>query len=67
MNVLNFTKKSFTKGGFRLVGNYINGLIFLAKKTVNKIAKASSEVNHQQKLNRINLKRNFWKKDIYKR
>lgn len=53
VSILAFAKKAFTKGSFRLVEVYINGLISLAKKTVNKIAKASSEINHQQKLNRI--------------
>ena len=67
ISILKFAKKAFTKGGFRLVGNYINGLIFLAKKTVNKIAKASSEVNHQQKLNRILNEAKFEKKFLEER
>lgn len=41
MNILNFAKKSFTKGSFRLVGNYIHGLITVEKKTIKKIAESS--------------------------
>lgn len=67
ISILNFAKKAFTKGSFRLVGVYINGLISLAKKTVNKIAKASSEVKHQQKLNRILTEAKFEKELLEER
>jgi len=67
ISILKFAKKAFTKGGFRLVGNYINGLISLAKKTVNKIAKASQGIKHQQKLNRILNEAKFEKKFLEER
>lgn len=51
MNLLAFAKVAFTKGSFRCVAQYINGLVSLAKKTVKKIAEASSEIKHQSKLN----------------
>ncbi len=53
MNILAFAKKAFTKGSFRKVIQYIDGLIVLAKKTVNKISEASSEINYQSALNRV--------------
>lgn len=37
VSILKFAKKSFTKGGFRYVANYISGLIASAKKTVKKL------------------------------
>lgn len=67
VSILKFAKKAFTKGGFRLAGIYINGLISIAKKTVNKIAKASTEINHQQKLNRILNEAKFEKEILEKR
>ena len=45
-SILNFAKKIFTKGSFRLVDNYISGLITLGKKSIKKIAKAA-KVNQQ--------------------
>ncbi len=45
-NILNFAKKVFTKGSFRLVNNYISGLIIHTKKSIKKIAKAL-KVNQQ--------------------
>lgn len=45
-NILNFAKKCFTKGSFRLVDKYISGLIAVGKKTINKISKFSG-INQQ--------------------
>lgn len=67
ISILKFAKKAFTKGGFRLAGIYINGIISLAKKTINKIAEASPEVKHQQKLNRILTEAKFEKELLEKR
>jgi hypothetical protein len=45
--LLNFTKKAFTKNGFRHITNYINGLIAINKKTIKSISKNSlDEKNH---------------------
>lgn len=65
MNILNFAKKNFTKGSFRLVGNYIQGLITVGKKTIKKIAKASG-VN-QQTLNYTLNEAKFDKEKLEKR
>lgn len=65
-NILNFAKKSFTKGGFRHVGNYINGLITITKKTVNKIAQYS-ETKYQSSLNRMLNEAKFDKEQLEKR
>jgi hypothetical protein len=44
---LNFTKTAFTKGGFRHITNYINGLIAINRKTIKSISKNSiDEKNH---------------------
>lgn len=51
MSILAFAKKAFTKGSFRHIVQYIDGLISLAKKTVNKIAQASLEIENQSALN----------------
>jgi hypothetical protein len=50
---LSFAKKAFTKGGFRHVTNYINGLITLNKKTVKQISKSSLEEKHHSAIGRI--------------
>ena len=50
---LNFAKIAFTKGGFRHVTQYINGLITLNKKTIRQISKASIEENHHSAINRV--------------
>tara|TARA_Y100000310_G_C20565100_1_gene755091 strand:+ start:90 stop:1265 length:1176 start_codon:yes stop_codon:yes gene_type:complete len=50
---LSFVKKAFTKGGFRHVTQYINGLITLNKKTIKKISEASVEEKHHSALNRV--------------
>lgn len=45
-SILKFAKKIFTKGSFRLVDNYVSGLIILTKKSIKKIAKAL-KINQQ--------------------
>jgi len=50
---LSFLRKCFTKGGFRHVVRYINGIIALNKKTVKQISKASVDDVDQSLLNRI--------------
>mgnify|MGYP001562469179 CR=1 FL=1 len=52
-NLLAFAKKSFTKGSFRHITQYVNGLIVLARKTVKKISEASSEIKNQSALNYV--------------
>lgn len=52
-SILKFAKNAFTKGSFRYVTQYVNGLISLAKKTVKKISEASSEIKHQSRLNYV--------------
>jgi len=52
-SILKFAKKAFTKGSFRYVTQYVNGLISLGKKTVKKISEASSEIKHQSNLNYV--------------
>ncbi|MBU0466944.1 MAG: transposase [Nanoarchaeota archaeon] len=52
-SILKFAKKAFTKGSFRYVTQYVNGLVSLAKKTVKKISEASSEIKHQSRLNYV--------------
>lgn len=64
-NILNFAKKIFTKGSFRLVNNYISGLITLTKQSVKKIAKIS-KVN-QQTLNYTLNEAKFEKDKLEKR
>ncbi|MBM3233074.1 transposase [Candidatus Pacearchaeota archaeon] len=50
-SILAFARKAFTKGSFRCIVQYVNGLISLADKTVKKISEASSEIRHQSELN----------------
>lgn len=50
---LSFAKKAFTKGGFRHVTNYIDGIITINKKTVKQISKASIEEKHHSAMGRI--------------
>ena len=66
MNVLNFTKKSFTKGGFRHITSYISGLIALNKKTARKIAQATRKKNHSA-INRIMEDAKFEKEQLEER
>lgn len=66
-SILKFAKKAFTKGGFRHVVQYVNGLIVLAKKTVKKISEASSEINNQSALNRVLTESKFEQETLQKR
>ena len=52
-SILAFAKKAFTKGSFRYITQYVNGLISLNKKTVKKISEASSEIKNQSALNYV--------------
>lgn len=51
--LLSFAKKAFSKGSFRHVINYINGLIASAKKTVKKIAEATPDEKSHCAIERI--------------
>ena len=67
-NVINFLKSGFkSSGSFRLVTQYVSGLISLNKKTVNKITEASSEIKHQSALNRVLTESKFEKQELEKR
>lgn len=66
-SILKFAKKAFTKGSFRYVTQYVNGLIILAKKTVKKISEASSEIKHQSALNRVLTEAKFEQEILEKR
>jgi len=52
-SILKFAKKAFNKGSFRLITQYVNGLITLSKKTVKKITEASTEIKNQSTLNYV--------------
>lgn len=65
-NLINFLKAGFTKGSFRYAIAYINGLITLTKKTVNKISNASQEIKYQP-LNRVLTEAKFEKELLEKR
>ncbi len=52
-SILAFAKKAFTKGSFRHIAQYVNGLIALGRKSVKKISEASSEIEHQSALNYV--------------
>lgn len=66
-SILKFAKRAFTKGSFRCFTQYVNGLIVLAKKTVNKISEASSEIKHQSALNRVLTEAKFEEEYLRKR
>lgn len=66
-SILKFAKRAFTKGSFRHFTQYINGLIVLAKKTVNKISEASSEIKYQSALNRVLTESKFEEEYLRKR
>ncbi len=66
-NILKFAKRAFTKGSFRSFTQYVNGLIVLAKKTVNKISEASSEIKYQSALNRVLTEAKFEEEYLRKR
>ena len=65
-SILKFAKKAFTKGSFRHVSQYVNGLISLAKKTVKKITEASSEIKNQSMLNYVLTEAKF-EEEVLKR
>jgi SRSO17 transposase len=66
--VINFLKAGFkSKGSFRLATEYVNGLISLGKKTVNKITQVSSKIKHQSALNRVLTESRFEKDKLEKR
>jgi len=66
--VINFLKVGFkSKGSFRNVTAYVNGLISLGKKTVNKISQASLEIKHQSALNRVLTESKFEKEKLEER
>jgi hypothetical protein len=66
-SILKFAKRAFTRGSFRCVTQYVNGLIVLAKKTVNKISEASSEIKYQSALNRVLTESKFEEEYLRKR
>ena len=66
--VINFLKAGFkSKGSFRHATAYVNGLIGLSEKTVNKISKASKDINHQSALNRVLTESKFEKEKLEER
>ena len=67
LNLLSFARKSFTKRGFRHVGNYITGLIASAKKTVKKIAEATPDERHHSAIDRILNEAKFEREKLEKR
>jgi len=66
-NLLAFAKVAFTKGSFRHITQYVNGLISLAKKTVKKISEASSEIKNQSSLNYALTEARFEQEALTKR
>lgn len=66
-SILAFAKKAFTKGSFRCIVQYVNGLIALAKKTVKKISDASSEIRNQSELNYVLTESKFEQEILTKR
>lgn len=50
---LSFAKGAFTKGGFRHLTNYVDGLIALNKKTIKQISNASLDEKYHTAMNRI--------------
>ena len=64
IKILSFSRKAFTKGGFRHAGNYISGLIALSKKTVKKISEACIDENDSSALNRILTEAKFEKESF---
>lgn len=64
---LSFAKNAFTKGGFRHVTHYIDGLITLNKKTIKQISKASIDENHHSAINRILTEASFHQEELEQR
>ncbi|HLC72162.1 MAG TPA: transposase [Candidatus Nanoarchaeia archaeon] len=50
---LSFARESFTKGGFRHVTTYINGLIAVNRKTIKQISAASPDEGHHGAIQRL--------------
>lgn len=67
LSLLSFAKKSFTKGGFRHIVNYITGLITCSKKTVKKIAESTPDEGHHSAIDRILNEAKFEKERLEKR
>ncbi|MEK6850893.1 MAG: transposase [Nanoarchaeota archaeon] len=66
-SILAFAKKAFSKGSFRYITQYVNGLIALGKKSVKKISEASSEIEHQSALNYVLTESKFEQEILTKR
>lgn len=64
---LAFAKKAFSRGGFRHVVQYIDGLITLNKKTVKQISKASLQEGHHAAINRVLTQATFKQELLEKR
>lgn len=64
LNLLSFAKRAFTKGGFRHVTNFINGIIASAKKTIKKIAEATVDEGHHSAIDRILNEARFDKEEL---
>lgn len=64
---LSFVKKAFTKGGFRHVVQYIDGVITLNKKTARQISKASPTEKHHSALSRVLTEAKFKQYELEKR
>jgi len=67
LNLLSFARKSFTKRGFRHIGNYVTGLIASAKKTIKKIAESTPDEGHHSAIDRILNEAKFEKERLEKR
>jgi hypothetical protein len=67
LNLLNFAKKAFTKGGFRHACNYITGLISCNKKTVKKISESTPDEKNHCAIERILNEARFEKERLEKR
>lgn len=61
---LNFLKNYSTKGGFRHIQQYINGLIALEKKTIKKISEASLIEKSHSAISRILSEGKFEQKKL---
>jgi len=64
---LAFVKRAFTKGGFRHVVQYVDGLITLNKKTVRQISKASVGEGHHGAISRVLTEATFKQELLEKR
>jgi hypothetical protein len=67
MNLLSFARKVFTKGSFRHIANYINGLITSTKKTVRKISEFTPDEKNHCAIERILNEAKFEKEQLEKR